>query len=279
MIRRMLTFVKLELTGMWKRPLPLSMLLLLCLLSIGLLGGGVQVSAGSTDVGGDKLAINGGFNLAFFGVVVSAIVVPFFAAVICGMPLLVDGDRKIQPLLLSTPLRHLEYAAGRFFGALSILLMVIAGWQVVEIVAFESWPLDPSRTVRTGFSLFNYLAPVLLFTLPLAIFTGGVSMWAGVLTRQPVAVFALPVVIFLGGAFFLWNFNPEWLPRWVDRLMQAADPAGLRWFTREFLDEDRGVAFYNAARVVPDTLFLGSRFVLMGLGFAGVWGSARGFPR
>ncbi len=273
MIRRMISFVKLELTGMWKRPLPLAMLLLLGLLSIGLLAGGVQVSAGSTDVGGEKLAINAGFNLAFFDVVVSAIVVPFFAAVICGMPLLVDGDRKIQPLLLSTPLRHFEYAAGRFAGALAILLMVIAGWQLVQIVAFESWPLDPSRTVRTSFSLVNYLAPVLLFTLPLAIFTGGVSMAAGVLTRQPVAVFALPVVIFLGGAFFLWNFNPEWLPRWADRLMQAADPAGLRWFTREFLDEDRGVAFYNAARVVPDTLFLASRFVLVGLGLTGVWSS------
>ncbi len=140
MIRRMISFVKLELTGMWKRPLPLAMLLLLGLLSIGLLAGGVQVSAGSTDVGGEKLAINAGFNLAFFDVVVSAIVVPFFAAVICGMPLLVDGDRKIQPLLLSTPLRHFEYAAGRFAGALAMLLMVIAGWQ----------PLSRGRSTRAA---------------------------------------------------------------------------------------------------------------------------------
>lgn len=273
MIRRLLAFVKLELSGMWKRPLPLVMILLLGLLTIGLLAGGVQVSVGSTDVGGEKLALNGGFNLAFFDVVVAAIVVPFFAAVICGMPLLVDGDRRIQPLLLSTPLRHVEYAAGRFAGAFAVLFMVIAGWQLLQVVAFESWPLDPSRSTRAAFSLWNYLAPVLLFVLPLAVFTGGVSMWAGLLTRQPVLVFALPVAIFLGGAFFLWNFNPEWLPRWVDRLMQAVDPAGLRWFTREFLDEDRGVAFYNAARVVPDTLFLVSRLVIVGLGLAGVWGS------
>lgn len=273
MIRRLLAFVKLELSGMWKRPLPLAMILLLGLLTIGLLAGGVQVSAGSTDVGGEKLAINGGFNLAFFDVVVSSIVVPFFAAVICGMPLLVDGDRGIQPLLLSTPLRHVEYAIGRFAAAFSVLTVVIVGWQVLQVVAFESWPLDPSRSTRAAFSLWNYLMPMLLFVLPLAVFTGGISMWAGLLTRQPVLVFALPVVIFLGGAFFLWNFNPEWLPRSVDRLMQAADPAGLRWFTREFLDEDRGVVFYNAAQVAPDTLFLMSRFVIMGLGLAGVWGS------
>lgn len=100
-------------------------------------------------------------------------------------------------------------------------------------------------------------------------------MWAGVLTRQPVLVFALPVVIFLGGAFFVWDFNPEWLPRWVDRLLQAVDPAGMRWFTREFLSEDRGVAFYNAARLVPDPLFIASRFGIAGLGLLGVWHSGR----
>ena len=94
MTRRVLAFLKLDVGGMWKRPLPVIMMLLLGLLTIGLLGGGVQVSAGSTDVGGDKLAINGGFNIAFFDVVVSSIVVPFFAAVICGMPLLVDADRR-----------------------------------------------------------------------------------------------------------------------------------------------------------------------------------------
>ena len=143
------------------------------LLTIGLLGGGVQVSAGSTDVGGDKLAINGGFNIAFFDVVVSSIVVPFFAAVICGMPLLVDADRRIRPLLLATPLRHGEYACGRFVASMGVLAFVIAGWQLMQVVAFESWPLDPSRTVRTAFSLGNYLTPVLLFVVPLAIFTGG----------------------------------------------------------------------------------------------------------
>ena len=275
MIRRLLAFVKLDAAGMWKRPLPVVMILLLGLFTIGLLGGGVQVSAGSTDVGGDKLAINGGFNIAFIDVVISSIVVPFLAAVVCGMPLLVDADRRIQSLLLATPLRHAEYAFGRFAGSLAVLAFVLVGWQVMQVVAFETWPLDPSRTVRTAFSLWNYLVPLLLFVVPLAIFTGGVSMWAGVLTRQPVLVFALPVVIFLGGAFFVWEFNPEWLPRWIDRFMQLIDPAGMRWFTREFLSEDRGVVFYNAARLVPDPLFIASRFGIVAVGLLGVWASGR----
>jgi hypothetical protein len=156
-----------------------------------------------------------------------------------------------------------------------VLLAVLAGWLVVQILAFQLWPLDPSRSIRTTFSLGNYLLPLLLFGFPLLVFTGGVSMWAGVRTRQPVLVFALPVVIFLGGAFFLWDFNPEWLPRWVDRLMQAVDPAGFRWFQRTFVSEKRGVAFYNTARVVPDAQFLSSREAIVALGLLGVWAAGR----
>jgi hypothetical protein len=275
MISRILSFVRLELAGAWKRPMPIFMFAILAFLTIGLLAGGVQISSGSTDVGGDKLAINGAFNLAFFDVVILSIVLPFFAAVACGMPLLVDSDRKISKLLLATPLSHGEYAVARFLAAAAVLTAVLAGWLVVQILSFELWPLDPTRSIRTGFSLGNYLLPLLSFGLPLLIFTGGVSMWAGVRTRQPVIVFALPVVIFLGGAFFLWDFNPEWLPRWVDRLMQAIDPAGYRWFTRTFVNERRSVAFYNAAKIVPDALFLASRLAMVGIGLLGVWAAGR----
>jgi hypothetical protein len=267
--------VRLELAGAWGRPLPNFMVAILMLLTIGLLAGGVQITSGSTDVGGAKLAINGSFNLAFFDIAILAVVLPFFTAVSCGMPLLVDSDRKISRILLATPLTHGEYALARFLGAVAVLLAGMACWLVVQILAFELWPLDPTRSIRTAFSLGNYLLPVLLFGLPLLVFTGGVSMWAGVRTRQPVIVFALPVVIFLGGAFFLWDFNPEWLPRWVDQLMQAIDPAGFRWFTRTFVDEQRGAAFYNTARIVPDGLFLASRVALVALGLLGVWAAGR----
>ena len=68
-------------------------------------------------------------------------------------------------------------------------------------------------------------------------------MWLGVRSRQPVLVFALPVVIVVSGLFFVWDFNPEWLPLWVNHLMQYIDPTGFRWFLRNFVEEDRGVAF------------------------------------
>ena len=275
MIARILAFVRLELAGGWRRPLPNFMFAILALLTIGLVAGNVKISIGSTDVGGAKTAINSGLNLAFVDVGILSVVLPFYAALACGMPLLVDGDRKICRLLLATPLTHGEYAAARFLAAAAGLGAVLTAWLVVQMLACQLWPLDPARSIRVGFSPGNYLLPPILFGLPLVVFTGGVSLWSGVRTRQPVVVFALPLVIFLGGGFFLWSFNPEWLPRWADRLMQAIDPAGFRWFHRTFVDEQRSVAFLNTAPLVPDLLFLASRCGFVALGLLGVFAAGR----
>jgi hypothetical protein len=275
MIARILAFVRLEMAGNWRRPLPNFMFAILALLTIGLVAGNVKISTGSTDVGGAKTAINSGLNLTFVDVAILSIVLPFYAALACGMPLLVDADRKVSRLLLATPLGHGEYALARFLAATAGLGAVLAAWLVVQMLAFELWPLDPAQSIRIGFSPGNYLLPPILFGLPLVAFTGGVSLWAGVRTRQPVVVFVLPLVIFLGGGFFLWNFNPEWLPRWADRLMQAVDPAGFRWFNRNFISEQRGVAFYNTAPLVPDPLFLASRCGFLALGMLGVFAAGR----
>lgn len=274
MIARILAFVRLELAGGWKRPLPNFMFAILALLTIGLVAGNVEISSGSTDVGGAKVAINSACNLAFLNMAIGSTLLPFFAALACGMPLLTDADRRIQRLLLATPLGHVEYAWARFLGAGALLGLVLVAWLVVQIATIELWPLDPTERIRTGFALGNYVMPLALFTLPLVMLTGGVSMWAGVRTRQPVVVFTLPVALFLCSSAVA-GFNPEWLPGWVDRLLQWIDPTGSRWFSRLFVDESRSVAFYNTAAVVPDAAFLVSRLVITGLGLAAVWGTGR----
>ena len=47
---------------------------------------------------------------------------------------------------------------------------------------------------------------------------------------------ALPVVLVVVSLFFLWNFNPMWLPTWVDEWMQLVDPAGVRWVLRNYVE-------------------------------------------
>jgi len=278
-IARLLAYPLLELSTCWKRPINIIMLAVFGLMSLGFVVGGVQVSTGSADTGGAKVSINSAFNLGFADMALFALILPFFVAVACGTPVLGDFDRKINRLVAATPLTHIEYAFTRFFAAFAVLVAIGAVWMVLQIGFYELIPLDPAERVRGAFDLWHYLLPKALFGLPLALFVGGVSMWLGVRTRQPVLVFALPVVIVVSGIFFVWNFNPEWLPMWVNRTMQLVDPTGFRWFARSFLTEDRGVAFYNSASLVPDAAFLASRAALCAIGLGAVWATGRRIAR
>jgi len=279
LIARFLAYPLLELRNSWKRPLHIIMLVVFGLMSFGFVAGGVQVSTGSADTGGAKVAINSAFNLAFSDILTFALILPFFVAVLCGMPVLGDFDRRINRLIAATPISHVGYAFSRFVASLAVLAAIIAIWLVVQIGIYELYPIDPNERVRNAFSLWNYLYPLFVGALPLTVFVGGVSMWLGVRTRQPVLIFALPVVLLISGLFFVWNFNPAWLPGWADKLMQYADPAGVRWMLRTFVDEDRGVAFYNAAPFAPDAAFLLSRVATAAIGIVAVWATGRRLSR
>ncbi len=275
MIARLLAYPRLDVLTSWRRPMNIVMLVVFCFMSFGLYAGNVSVNAGSADTGGAKVAINSAFNIAFVDVVLCTLMLPFFVAVACGMPALTDGERRVMPLVSATPLTHMQYTLSRFAGAMLVLSLVVALWTLVQMGIFELAPIDENERTRVAFSLWAYAGPLVMIVLPMAIFVGGVSMWLGARTRQPVLVFALPVVILVTGVFFVWGFNPEWLPRWIDLTMQAIEPTGFRWFGRTYMDEDRGVGFYNSAAVVPDALFASSRVALAAIGVSFVWLTGR----
>ncbi len=275
MIAPLLTFPRLDLRTCWRRPLNIIMFLVLSLMMLGFVTGGAQVSTGSADTGGAKVSINSAFNLAFTDVAIFALFLPFFVAVACGMPVLSDADRRFDRLIAATPLSHLQYAFSRFLGACSVIAVVIIAWVGVQVALYELYPLDVNERVRGEFAAWNYLLPLVLFGLPLTLLVGGVSMWLGVRTRRPVLVFSLPVVVVVTGLFGVWSFNPEWMPRRVDLLLQWLDPTGLRWFLRTFVTEDRGVAFYNTAALKPDAAFIASRVAVAAAGLLAVWAAGR----
>ena len=278
-LRALSAFPRLELKSSWKKPVHIIMFAIFALMSLGFVLGNVRINAGSADTGGAKLAINAPANLLFADTLLFALILPFFTAVICGMPILTDFDRRINRLVFSTPISMTQYVFSRFFGALSVLGLILLLWIVVQMGLYELWPLNTTETARIAFNPLGYFWPLVLIAFPLMIFVGGVSMWLGVRTRQPVLVFALPVVILVGGIFFLWSFRPEWLPLWVDRLMMMVDPTGFRWLSRTYLDEDRGVAFYNANWIRPDSVFVFSRIALVLVGLLGVWATGRRLAR
>ena len=269
----------LELRSVWRRPVHVVMFALLALLTLGLVLGGVQISTGSADTGGAKPSINSAFNLAFAAMLQFGPLLPFFVAVVCGMPMLSDADRRVDRLIHATPISHVGYAFSRFAASLAVLAAILGAWLLVQIGLCELVPLDANERVRGPFSLWHYLQPLLVAVLPQVVFVGGVSAWLGVRTRQPVLVFALPVALLVVSLFFVWRWNPIWLPASVDQVLQLADPAGVRWLLRTFVDEDRGIGFYNTAPFAPDAAFLGSRLALLAVGLFAVWAAGRRLAR
>ncbi|MFM7132969.1 MAG: ABC transporter permease, partial [Planctomycetota bacterium] len=279
MIARFLAFPLLELKTAWRRPLNIIMLVVFGLMSLLFMLGGLRVGTGSADTGGIKASVNSAFNIAFLDVIAMALVLPFFVAVACGMPILGDFDRRVHRLIGATPVSHVAYAFSRFLGAFAVLAAILSCWKLLQIGFFELIPLDPNESIRGSFSLWHYLQPLFLFALPLGLFVGGVSMWLGVRTRQPVLVFALPVAIVITGIFLVWEFNPEWMTYPLDRLLQCVDPTGFRWFARTYVDEDRGIAFYNETVLAPDAVFLLSRLAVSAIGLFAVFAAGRRLAR
>ncbi len=250
----------------WRKPLPVVMLAILGLLLFGLSAGNVTISLGS-EIGGKKSWLNSETSLAFQDLIFLGLILPFFASVQCGMALANDEDRKLDRLLLSTRLSPVEYAIGRFLGSLVPLVGVLTIYLFLQILFTELYPRDKTDLLGP-FALGNYLRPLVIYTLPLLIFTAGTALFLGTLTGQAVLVFTVPTVLVIGGALFLWEFSPAWLPEWINKALQWCDPAGVRWFLATFLKEPRGADYLNAASTVPETLMLLSRLALAGAGLA-----------
>ena len=252
----------------WRKPLPMVMLAILDLLLFGFAAGNVTIAlGGGGDIGGKKTWLNAETSLAFQDVIFLGLIVPFFTSVQCGLALSNDEDRKLDRLLLSTPLSPSEYAIGRFLGALVPLLGVLGSYLLLQIMFTELFPREKTDLLGPFF-LGNYVRPLVLYSLPLVLFTAGMALFLGTLTGQAVLVFAVPTVLVIGGALFLWDFSPAWLPEWINKGLQWCDPAGVRWFLATFLKEPRGADFLNGASTVPEFPMLLSRLVMAGLGLA-----------
>ena len=258
-LSRTLGVAMVDLRTAWRRPLWITLLLLLALFAFGFAIGGLRVQAGDVTAGGKQAWINSQFNAAFCDGAVLSLFLPFFAAIAAGLPLLQDVDRKVDRVLLGTRLTPLEYVTGRFLGAVIPLLVIVALWVVMQVGFFELWPLDNPEKQRGPFALWNYVWPALVFSVPLLLPMAGGSMLLGSWSRAPILVFLLPLAVLIGGALFLWSWSPEWLPHPVNRILMLLDPAGQRWMGETYLKADRGVDFYNTQPLALDGAFALSR--------------------
>jgi ABC-2 type transport system permease protein len=250
------------------RPLIWILIIMLALTALGLSRGEVTISSGDSAVGGTKAWITSEFNNAKLFSMIVFLFFSLFLAVAAGMAIIQDEELKVGEVLHATPLRPAEYAWGKFLSILTTFLGILALDILITIFFNHILPNPKAVEVRGPFALRNYLWPAIAFGVPSIVFFAGTAFAVGERTRKPILVFFTPVAAVLFCGFFVWSWAPSWLDPRVNRLLMLIDPAGVRWLTETWLKVDRGVEFYNHARVTLDPPFLLSRlgFLAVGLG-------------
>jgi len=255
----------------FRRPLFIVLAIILALTAFGLASGQMTISSGDTSVGGTKAWITSEFAQTQTMTYLTLLYYAFFIAAAAGLCLLRDRETRVDVLLHSTPLRPAEYVWGRFAAVLGAFLILMVFQAAADAFFNHVVPNAGATDIRGPFSPAAYLTPVFRIGFPFAVFYTGLSMLIGEKSRSAVMVFVLPVATLLVCAFFLWTWSPSWLSLGLNRVLQVIDPAGNRWLNETYLKVDRGVDFYNTARVPYDGLFWLNRAWLLVAGLGSVF--------
>ena len=265
---RSLAVFRLDLASHARRPMLWVLVLLLALNAWALSIGQLVMGSGDTAVGGAKVWVTSEFSNGLVLSLVIFLQYSFFVAIAAGLAVVRDEESKVGELLHSTPLTAGEYVWGKFLAVLAAFAGVMALHLAMSVFFNHLFPDDRAAEFRGPFSLANYIVPFVVFGLPPIAFIAGTAFAVGERARRPVLVFFIPIALFLFCAEFLWGWAPTWLDPRINRLLMLLDPSGFRWLNETWMKVDRGVEFYNRARIGFDAPFLLSRlgFVAAGLG-------------
>jgi len=180
----------------------------------GLLTDIVQVSGA-----GGKVNANSPYNLngliqgmGLYGIlIISAIV---------GNPVFRDFEHDTHALFYTKPITKLGYLGGRFFGSVTIAILVLTSIALGIFIGSLMPYLD--REKFGAFNLIAYVQPYLLFIIPNTIFAGAIFFTLATLTRKILSVY-------IGSVLFLVLYGvASTLTRDLDNETMAAflDPLG-----------------------------------------------------
>jgi ABC-2 type transport system permease protein len=143
----------------------------------------------------DKVFINAPYALAQTITVLGLLGVVVFAAFM-GRAVQQDFEYQTFHFFFTSPIAKIDYLAGRFLGAVAILVFIFLGI-ALGILIGTHWPgVDPARL--GPWSLAGFVKPYLVMLLPNILFLGAIFFTLAALGRRMLPVYIAGVVVLIG---------------------------------------------------------------------------------
>jgi ABC-2 type transport system permease protein len=156
--------------------------------------GGIIKSA-AVSFGSGKVWINSPYAIAqtvsFLGMFGLSII-----AAVMGRSVQQDFEYRVEHFFFSAPIRKWEYLAGRFAGAIVVLLIILSSISLGDALALSLPGLDPDRI--GPMQPLAYIVPYFTVLLPNLIILGGFFFCLAALTRRMLPVYIGSVLLLIG---------------------------------------------------------------------------------
>ena len=192
----------------------------LAMLWVAAAGGSIQGAIVS--FGSGKIWINSPYaisqTVSFLGMFGLTVI-----AALMGRAVQQDFEYRTEHFFFTSPIRKTDYLAGRFLGAIAVLMIVLSSIAIGGAAGLFLPGIDPDRV--GPLRLAPYIVPYFTIVLPNLVVLGGIFFCAGALTRRMLPVYVGSVVMLIGylaAQGLLRNMDNKTLGAMIDPFGQVA---------------------------------------------------------
>lgn len=156
-------------------------------------------------------AINSDFFIARLCAGFTFITTPFFVALLMGDVVVRDFRYEVYPVLLTTPIRRIEYLLGKFFG--NFLVLSLCSFSLI-LVSFLLQIATPPKALLQPLQVTSYLKHFFVIVVVTHLVLGAFCFAVGALTRNVKLVYAL-IPAFYAFAISLSIFDALYSLHWA----------------------------------------------------------------
>ena len=273
-IKRAMTVARYEIRYPQARSLLIVWALMTIFLAWAMSIGAVQISSGSSGVGGIKAHVTSEFAQALQSAIVAIMIDGFFFAVLAGMTVPRDYEARVLDIQRASGLSPRSYVSGKFLAAGFWLFMMLFLQVLARIFFNHVLPNASMDESRGPLIVLNYIRPMIFMVAPGLIFNGAMAFFLGARTKNAVIVFLSPVALIMAYSFLFSETLLNRVPPNIREVIRLGDPSGTEWLSQTYLRDDRGASFYNTTPIDYEMPFLVSRAALLLLSAGLVMASA-----